>query len=60
MLKYEAFYSAHILSAYASVARQTDCRLQPELALTIWSSNMNVCWFMALVRVKMEPERSNS
>lgn len=60
MLKNQAFNGSHIVGTNASIARQTNRWLQPELALTIRSPNMNVCWFLALVRVKMEPKRSNS
>jgi hypothetical protein len=54
MFKNQLLDAPQVLRPHAPVAGQTDGWLQPELTLSIGSSDMNVRWFVSLIRVEME------
>ncbi len=56
MFKDQLLNASEVVGPHAPVPGQADGWREPELALTVRSSNMNVRGFLSLVRVEMEPE----
>jgi hypothetical protein len=51
---------AQVLSSHSAIVSQADSRLEPEFALSVSSSDVDVRWLVSFIGVEMEPERSDS
>jgi len=56
MFKNQLLNPSQVVRSHSPVAGQANGRHQPKLALTIGSPNVNVRWFLSLIRVKVKPE----
>jgi hypothetical protein len=55
----QPFYVPHGVGRNATVSGQSN-RFQPELALSVCASHVNVRWLGALIRVKVKPITTDS
>jgi hypothetical protein len=60
VLKDQFFNLSNLVRRNAPIRSEPDIRLDPELALSIRRSNVDMGRFLALVGVKMEPEIADS
>ena len=59
MLKYQPFDFPQVMRRDASIASQQDW-IEPELALTIGTSDMDMRWLIALVRIEVKTVSSDA
>jgi hypothetical protein len=52
--------STKIMCTHSSITRQANGWIEPELTFTLRSTDVDVCWLVALIGIKMKPERSYS
>ena len=60
ILKYQFFYLAQVMHSHTPVAREKNRRLQPELAVPVSRSDMNVRRLTSLISVEMKSEWNDS
>lgn len=56
MLENQKFYVAEIMSFHTSVVSQNDGRIEPELAFSVRSPDMDVRGFLSFIGIEMKPE----
>jgi hypothetical protein len=60
VFEYQLLDSTKIMCQHSSITRQADGWIEPELAFTLRSTDVDVCWFIGLIGIEMKPERSYS
>lgn len=60
MFKNQLLDVPQVMRPHAAITRQTDAWIEPELTLAIRRADVDVRWLVALIGIKMKPERSDS
>jgi hypothetical protein len=60
ILEDQFFNLPQVVPADSAIPRQQDCRLKPELALSVRRANVNVRRLVSFIGIEMKPERANT
>jgi hypothetical protein len=60
ILEDQFFNLPQVVRADSAISRQQDCRVKPELALSVRRANVNVRGLVSFIGIEMKPERANA